>query len=116
MGTFELSTGERMSKANIDANIRHAKSLVVSQAQSDDRVYCWSCGSTRDRLTCSHIISVNKCQNDGMAEWAWKIENIELLCIRCHVQTELRNYEGQATAKEKMRVVRAYEFAKKNKI
>lgn len=115
MGSFELSNGERMSKANIDANVRYAKSLVVLNDENYGRV-CWGCGTNQPPIDCSHIISVNKCQNDGMADWAWKLENIERLCRKCHVQTELRNYEGQLNAKEKMRVVRAYEFAKKNKI
>lgn len=107
MGTFSTSTGERLSKANIDANIRVAKSVFVSE--NLDRQYCWACGSTQARLTCSHIISVNQCQNDGRAEIAWCRENLAMECISCHLQTETRNFNHHANARTKKDFIEFYE-------
>ncbi len=86
MGTFKTSKGERLSKANIDANIRVAKSVFCME--NVDKQYCWTCGTTCEKLSCSHIISVNRCQNDGKSEAAWDTDNLEFLCIPCHVDYE----------------------------
>jgi len=86
MGTFQTSSGERLSKANIDANIRVAKSVFITENQ--DKQYCWACGKSNVRLSCSHIISVNKCQNEGKCEAAYDTNNLELLCIDCHLDYE----------------------------
>ncbi len=107
MGTFKTSKGERLSKANIDANIRVAKSVFI--AENTDKQYCWACGTTCEKLSCSHIISVNRCQNDGRTEIAWSIENLQLECIPCHLQTETRNFKHHANYRVKQKIIDWYE-------
>lgn len=88
MGTFKQSNGERITKANIDANIRVAKSLFVDRCCYHEQLYCWDCGKNWWKMSVSHIVSVNKCQNDGKVEQAWNLENFEWLCIPCHQKWE----------------------------
>ena len=88
MGTFKTSTGERLTKTVIDGQIRKAKKELTDQAIEDGMQYCWSCGRTNERLSCSHIISVNDCQNDGRSEQAYNVDNIQLECLICHAETE----------------------------
>jgi hypothetical protein len=110
--SFKDSQGERYSKANIDANIRVAKSLFISDAIDEGKQYCWACGTTNERLSCSHIISVNECQNDGKCEVAWFAGNLQLECIPCHRETENRNFGHHANYRYKMAFIKAYELRK----
>jgi len=110
--SFKTSDGERLSKANIDANIRVAKSLFVSDALDEGRNYCWACGTTQERLSCSHIISVNQCQNDGKPEVAWEQDNLQLECLKCHAETERRMMGHHANYRYKLEFIRKYNLRK----
>jgi 5-methylcytosine-specific restriction endonuclease McrA len=86
--TVRLSNGDRILRANMESNIRVQKSLFVSDCQDNGTCYCWDCGTTNDRLTCSHIVSVARCVSEGKAEQSWNVANLELLCIGCHRKWE----------------------------
>lgn len=88
--TYQLTNGERMFKANIDANVRNAKFEFVAEALDEGKNYCWACGTTGDRLDCSHIISVDRCQKIGRSDLAWDKENLQLECRKCHIAWEAR--------------------------
>jgi len=107
MGTFQTSTGERLTKAEINANIEETK--LVLNSENEDKQYCWSCGTSQDRLTWSHIISVNKCQNDGRTEIAWHKGNMQRECLSlCHLQTEVRNISHHANYRYKKTYIENY--------
>lgn len=109
MGTFETSYGERLLKVNIDGNIRVAKSEFVSE--NLDSQYCWACGRTDVRLDISHIVSVNRCQNDGMADVAWDKKNFQFECRnKCHLETETRRWGGHKNYKYKTEYLKKYEL------
>lgn len=108
MGSFQTSTGERLQKSTIDFRIKKAKKQFTDQAKEDGKSYCWSCGTTRDQLSCSHIISVNQCQNDGRAEMAYDVRNLQLECIPCHKETESRNINHHANFLYKSEFIEYY--------
>lgn len=111
MGTFEASNGTRYSKANVDVNIRVAKSEFI--AANLDKQYCWACGTTQSKLSISHIISVNQCQNDGMCNVTWEKDNFQLECISCHNETESRRIGHHANYNYKYQYIKKYELRKK---
>ncbi len=110
--SFKDSKGNRYSKSNIDTNIRVAKSLFVQDAIDEGKQYCWACGKTWERLSCSHIISVNDCQNDGKCEGAWDKANLQLECLKCHAETENRNFGHHKNSKYKSDFIARYEYLK----
>ncbi len=86
MTTYRTSDGERVSKAQIDRNIRIAKEakLAIQDAEYGYH-FCEECQrSTGVRLDCSHIESVKTSQDNGRSEKAWDTDNIRILCRLCH--------------------------------
>lgn len=99
MNTYKCSDGTRISKAQIDRNVRRAKEEVL-QDQLNDRgyVYCVDC----DRhgypdevddmefrlIDCSHTKSVDWCQKNGCTELAWDKSNIKPRCRFHHNQLD----------------------------
>ena len=109
MGTFKTSTGERLTKIFIDAMIRKAKKAFCRQRDEDGILYCEACGSTSKRLSCSHIISVNKCQNDGRAEVAFDVDNLQRECIPgCREETERGNISHHTNYRYKKEFIEKY--------
>lgn len=109
MNTFSTSTGERFTKKQINTFVDEAKAELREEAYEENRWYCWSCGHTGRRLSCSHIISVNKCQNDGRAEIAWLKDNMQLECMEnCHQETERRAFDHHANARYKKTFIEMY--------
>lgn len=88
---YRTSTGDRVSKSEIDRRVREAKALKIQQ-QLDELGYnvceLMSHGCTPDegcnRLDCSHIISVKECQERCYSELAWDVKNIQILGRKCH--------------------------------
>jgi len=115
MGTFQTSDGERLEKSVIDYRIKKAKDNFKREAVLDGKAYCWACGHTGVHLSASHIISVNNCQNDGMTEWAWREDNLELVCHTCHIQTETRQFNNHANANYKHKLINEYEREKRSR-
>lgn len=82
MNHYFTSSGERVSKSVIDSRIRKAKKDKVD---SMDYPHCEECGiSSGTYFDCSHIVSVKKCQESRETEKAWAVDNIRMLCRRCH--------------------------------
>lgn len=116
MGTFKTSEGERLTKTFIDGQIRQAKKAFTEQRDNEGIMYCEACGATNVRLTCSHIVSVNDCQNDGMAEFAFDVDNLQRECIEngCHAETEQGTFLHHANFRYKMDFIEKYNHIKKS--
>lgn len=92
---YRTSTGERVSKPEIDKRVREAKALKIQQ-QLDELGYnvceLAAIGCEMDegcnRLDCSHIISVKECQERGYSELAWDVNNIQILGRKCHAKRD----------------------------
>ena len=108
MGTFQTSEGERLSKTTIDGLIRKAKKAFCDMKDDEGIMYCEACGTTSERLTCSHIISVNDCQNDGRCEVAFDVDNLQRECLTCHAQTELGTIDHHDNARYKKEFIQRY--------
>ncbi len=107
--SFKTSEGIQMQKTVIDKLIREAKNEFKQEAIEEGKPYCWSCGITTGYISASHIISVNKCQNDGRAEVAWNKDNLQLECnAECHPETESGNIDHHANARYKKEFIDRY--------
>jgi len=86
MNYYRTSTGERISKSIVDANIRKAKQEKLSKfLQDNGYYYCEDCKRNDCKpIDCSHDISVKECQENGMTELAWDVNNITLRGRACH--------------------------------
>lgn len=106
--SFKTSEGERLTKTFIDGQIRKAKKEFTNQRDSDGIMYCEACGDPGKRLSVSHIVSVNDCQNDGMAEYAFDVDNMQRECLDCHSETELGTIMHHANFRIKMQFIEHY--------
>jgi len=107
--SFKTSEGERLSKTTIDNRIRATKREFLDEAAEEGKgCYCWSCGSSQERLSCSHIISVNNCQNDGRCEVAYLKDNLQLECLSCHAETERGLIDHHANYRYKKEFIERY--------
>ena len=114
--SFKTSTGERLSKTTIDNRIRQAKATFKALKESEGINYCEGCGTNQDRIDCSHIVSVNDCQNDGMAEFAFDIRNLSFDCrSKCHPETERGTIEKHLNRDYKLEFIEFYNDLKKSK-
>lgn len=86
MNHYKTSTGERIGKSEIDRRIREAKEKKLNlQLEEHGYNFCEDCGrSGGEYLDCSHVVSVKKCQDEGMVELAYDVGNIRVLCRPCH--------------------------------
>ena len=87
MNYYRTTSGERVSKATIDRNVRIAKAQKIeSQFDIYGFNFCEDCrkNSSCVRLDCSHNISVDECQKSGRSELAWDVNNITIRCRKCH--------------------------------
>ena len=87
MNYYKTSSGDRIAKSVIDSRVRKAKiKLLSNQICEHGYNFCQKCGiSSGVRLDCSHILSVDYCQKNGMSEKAYDVGNMEVLCRECHV-------------------------------
>lgn len=86
MNSYSKSNGERVSKSVIDRLVRSAKNqLIVNQVNEFGYNFCEDCKrSSGDYLDCSHTLSVDQCQKQGKSELAWSLDNLRVLCRKCH--------------------------------
>ena len=86
MGSYKTSSGERIEKSVIDLRVRRAKKNKLDlQLEEYGYNFCEECKrSSGTHLDCSHDISVDKCQKNGMTELAYDVDNITIRCRRCH--------------------------------
>lgn len=83
---YRTSSGERISKKQIDINVRKAKFKKLNSFMDEHGyIFCEECNrSDKPPYDCSHNISVYECQKTGRSELAWDVDNITLLCRSCH--------------------------------
>ena len=87
MNSYRNSSGNRIPKSTIDSKIAKAK----TQKRKDQYLahgfnFCEECG-INDRssiIDVSHVISTDECQKSGRSELAWDLDNLTMLCRRCH--------------------------------
>ncbi len=84
--TYSTSTGERLTRTQIEWKIRKAKEQVLRKQRE---VYGYNFCSVCMRndcvpIDCSHDISVKTCLEQGKAELAWDVNNIKPTGRRCH--------------------------------
>jgi len=86
MNYHHTSDGNRISKDEIDRNIRKAKAEKIRlHVEEFSYICCTTCGRNDCKpVDCAHIISVNECQKSGHAELAWDLDNIVLEGRECH--------------------------------
>jgi len=86
MNSYQCSDGSRLKQSVIDRLITKAKKQKV-QSQFDDHGYnfCEECGvSSGTYLDCSHDVSVKKAKDQGKTELCFDVNNITMLCRKCH--------------------------------
>ncbi|MGL5681705.1 MAG: hypothetical protein ACRDDZ_01455 [Marinifilaceae bacterium] len=94
MNRYRTSSGELIDKSIIDANVVKAKKQKIAvMIDKYGYVFCETCGinSNHHIIDCSHDISVNDCQRDGMSELAWDVNNITMRCRDCHTKHDHKN-------------------------
>lgn len=85
--TYSTSTGERLTRSQIESRIRTAKAQKIDHFTFEHGyVFCEECGinASNARIDCSHTISVKECLETGRAELSYDIDNVRLLCRECH--------------------------------
>lgn len=86
--TYSTTTGERLNRQQIETRIRKAKGLLIDQQLLHYGYnFCQSCGINQNAgipLDCSHTVSVKECLETGKAELAFDVDNMRVLCRRCH--------------------------------
>ena len=89
MNTYEISSGERLSKSVIDKRVKKAKENYINDFRDKHGyLFCERTKRVDCVLDCSHIISVKACQNMGRSELAYSLDNIELLSRKEHEKIE----------------------------
>jgi hypothetical protein len=88
MNSYKTSNGERITKEDIDVNIKKAKARFY-----DDTLFmkgwiaCEQCGkSSGEHIDISHIISVKHAQDTGRSELAYSTKNLQWLCRTHHIE------------------------------
>lgn len=86
MNSYQCSDGSRLKQSVIERLITKAKAEKV-RTQFDDYGYnfCEDCKiSSGTYIDCSHDISVKKAKETGRTELAFDVNNITMLCRKCH--------------------------------
>jgi hypothetical protein len=86
MNSYKCSDGSRLKQSVIERLISKAKEQKVRQ-QFDEYGYnfCEQCGiSSGTYIDCSHNISVKEAKETGRTELCYDINNITMLCRKCH--------------------------------
>ncbi|MDA3852707.1 MAG: HNH endonuclease [Bacteroidales bacterium] len=84
---YTCSDGSTVSKTVLDRKVHEAKAKKLDEFFEIHLYhFCEECGRNKmdNYLDCAHTISVDECQKSGRAELAWDVENIRLLCRKCH--------------------------------
>lgn len=86
MNSYSTSNGERIRQSVIESLIRKAKAEKLKQ-QFEEHGYnfCEQCNiSSGTYLDCSHRVSVKKAKEIGKTELCFDVNNIDILCRKCH--------------------------------
>ena len=86
MNSYNTSSGKRIKQSTIDSLIRKAKAEKLRQQFEEHQYnFCEQCGiSSGTYLDCSHNESVKSCKENGRTELAFDVNNITVLCRKCH--------------------------------
>ena len=86
MNTYSDSQGNRYTTPQIERKIKKsALELLEMQFIEHGYNFCESCKqSTNTYLDVSHTISRKKAKENGNVEVLWSIDNLEILCRKCH--------------------------------
>jgi hypothetical protein len=92
MNYYHTSSGERISKIEINRRIHESKRLKLEQQKNEfgynfcDYNEDVNCNPDENChiLDCMHIESVDLCQKNGYCEKAWDIDNIRIIGRKCH--------------------------------
>jgi hypothetical protein len=86
MNTYQTSKGERIKQSVIERLIRKAKEQKLRQQFDEfDYNFCEHCLiSSGTYLDCSHKISVKDAKESGRTELCFDVNNIDILCRKCH--------------------------------
>ena len=95
MSWYKMSDGSKISKRQIDINVRNAKAKKLSLfLEEHGYYYCEQCGKSNCiPITCAHIESVDSCQKNSRSEKAWDLDNIKLMGIKCHAEYDKNNVQ-----------------------
>ncbi len=93
MNYYRKSNGHKVSKSTIDYRIRKAKSDKLEEFYEEHKYYfCEDCKKNDCvPIDCSHDLSVDQCQKQGMSEKAWDVDNITLRGRPCHVKHDAKS-------------------------
>ena len=93
MNHYYTSEGERIAKSKIDKLVSNAKKMLIDeQFYEYGYNFCEECEvSSGVYLDCSHTISVDEAQKTRRSELAWDINNLRVLCRRCHAKHDKNN-------------------------
>lgn len=93
MNYFTTSTGERISKQQIDRNVRKAKEQKLAEHLDKYGYYfCTICFRNDCKpIDCAHMESVDSCQKNGYVDKAWSLDNIVLAGRKCHQEHDRNN-------------------------
>jgi 5-methylcytosine-specific restriction endonuclease McrA len=87
MNTYGTDTGERFTTPQIDRKVTKAKAeKIAGFIDEHSYVFCEECGvnASNTYIDCSHNISLKEAKETGQAQLCWDVENVTLLCRRCH--------------------------------
>jgi len=111
MNYYHTPSGERISKSEINKRISETKRLKLEQQKNENGFnFCEECSKNNFEfnewddleygiLDCSHKISVDECQKNGLSELAWNLNNIRILCRYHHRIHDKINLKFKANEK-----------------
>ena len=93
MNHYHTSDGERVAKSKIDKLVSNAKKMLIDeQFYEYGYNFCEECEvSSGVYLDCSHTISVDEAQKTRRSELAWDVNNLRVLCRRCHLKHDSKS-------------------------
>ena len=92
--TYSTSDGKRLTTSQIDSKIRLSKALKLEmQFVEHGYNFCEKCGKNaiNTYLDVSHTVSVKKAKETGNAEIAYDLDNLKILCRKCHAKHDKLN-------------------------
>jgi len=97
MNTYKDSWGNKWTTDQINRKSDFvAKTLLESQIIFDGYNYCQQCKRSDLRLDVAHIVSRKKAKEMGTSELCWDMDNMKILCRKCHQNLDKLNLQFEA--------------------
>ena len=97
MNSYFDSEGNKYSQSQIDFRINRAGLEVLDlQLLNDGYNFCENCLRNKYgsfKLHVAHKISRKKAKELRQVELSWDLENLEILCIKCHKELDKLNIQ-----------------------